>query len=276
MQAASLSAPTHGVVLSPVSLNVSSHPRQLDADTDLLTRAETAQPDDPFSATETHLHRMQKGQIFLGLVGARVTPKASSRKLVSHLEKAGVRFVYTSHQSYKRTKNIAGKLGLETDWNCAISLSEPQKRGQERDNRRPVPDGSKPEAPPPFFESNQVDEDEHFGEGVMSEVAVRKKLLRKASDVWDERAKLPHGIKEIRDHLRDIDDVPLQVRLFTESSTASVQDMIRIFQERGDVRVCLCVCVCVGLFWGYADAHDVVWSFRVISLRSLPLWALHW
>lgn len=177
---------------------------------------------------------MQRGQIFLGLVGARVTPKASSRTLVSHLEKAGVRFVYTSHQSYKRTKNIAGKLGLETDWNCAISLSEPQKRGQERDHRRPLPEDSKPDAPT-MFDSIAADEDEHFGEGVMSEGAARRKLLSKASDVWDERAKLPHGIAEIRDHLRDIDDVPLQVRLFTESSTASVQGMIRIFQERGDV-----------------------------------------
>lgn len=56
------------------------------------------------------------------------------------------------------------------------------------------------------------------------------------SDVWDERAQLPHGVKEIRHHLAYVDDVPLQVKLFTDSSTHAVQDTVRIFQERGDVR----------------------------------------
>lgn len=97
-----------------------------------------------------------------------------SRRLVSHLEKAGVRFVFTSHQTYKRTKNIAGKLGLETDWNCAISLSEPSRRQQHRDQRRQHDtDGA--------FDGNNYDDDDHFGEGVISEFAMRKKFLNK---VW--------------------------------------------------------------------------------------------
>lgn len=52
------------------------------------------------------------------------------------MDKAGVRFVYTSHQSYKRSKFIAGKLGLETDWNCAISLAENYRRHVNRDAKR--------------------------------------------------------------------------------------------------------------------------------------------
>ena len=76
------------------------------------------------------------------------------------------------------------------------------------------------------------DEDEHFGEGVFSDTAVRRKIINQVCmcatgccpgwvksmpgvsvspvsplavvqqpDVWDERAKLPHGIKQIERHL---------------------------------------------------------------------------
>ena len=52
--------------------------------------------------------------------------------------KAGIRFVYASPYNYRRTKRLASKMGLETDWNCAISLREetvgtkPQRKGKDR------------------------------------------------------------------------------------------------------------------------------------------------
>ncbi len=173
--------------------------------------------DPRISATESRLHAMQRDQIFLGLVGARISPKPTVRcclraagrlqntllfaqrvsgggrpvfslplnpartqrpywparlrvrlclawlsppvlsasvlfvahccthvqtqaKVVDALMKAGIRFVYSSPYNYRRTKRLASKMGLETDWNCAISLREdkvvrtgkPQRRTRDR------------------------------------------------------------------------------------------------------------------------------------------------
>jgi hypothetical protein len=59
-------------------------------------------------------------------------------KVVESLMKAGIRFVYSSPYNYRRTKRLASKMGLETDWNCAISLRDdtavgkPHRRARER------------------------------------------------------------------------------------------------------------------------------------------------
>ncbi|CAG8582984.1 9449_t:CDS:2, partial [Acaulospora colombiana] len=55
----------------------------------------------------------------------------------------------------------------------------------------------------------------------------------------DIKARLPHGTGEIRDHLRDVDDIPLHVSLFAECTPANTQEMIKIFQEYGEVVCCI-------------------------------------
>ncbi|KAI8915014.1 hypothetical protein DFJ77DRAFT_43795 [Powellomyces hirtus] len=55
----------------------------------------------------------------------------------------------------------------------------------------------------------------------------------------DMKAKLPRGVDKIRDHLRDVDDVPLHVSLFAECEPASINEMVRIFQEQGEVVCCI-------------------------------------
>jgi hypothetical protein len=42
----------------------------------------------------------------------------------------------------------------------------------------------------------------------------------------------------VRQHLRDIDDVPLLVSLFADASSATAEEMLRILQENGGV-VCV-------------------------------------
>ncbi|KAI9217168.1 hypothetical protein BC828DRAFT_408757, partial [Blastocladiella britannica] len=54
----------------------------------------------------------------------------------------------------------------------------------------------------------------------------------------DIKARLPRGVDAIRDHLRDVDDIPLHVSLFAESAPDAVLGMIRVFQEHGEV-VCV-------------------------------------
>ena len=47
---------------------------------------------------------------------------------------------------------------------------------------------------------------------------------------------LPKGIANIRPHLRDVDNVPLLVSLFTDCCTNATLQMISIMQENMEVR----------------------------------------
>ncbi|KAJ1549648.1 hypothetical protein HK405_006518 [Cladochytrium tenue] len=54
-------------------------------------------------------------------------------------------------------------------------------------------------------------------------------------DVHDLNARLPRGIENIRPHLENVDDVPLHVSLFAECSPSTITEMVKIFQENGEV-----------------------------------------
>jgi hypothetical protein len=51
---------------------------------------------------------------------------------------------------------------------------------------------------------------------------------------WDVNAKLPHGIESVRRHLKEVDNVPLLVSLFTDVSKETTTQMIETFQEYSD------------------------------------------
>jgi hypothetical protein len=55
-------------------------------------------------------------------VAARYQPQPKMQSLIKRLDKAGIRFVYMASRSYRRTRPLAQKMGLETGWNSAISL----------------------------------------------------------------------------------------------------------------------------------------------------------
>ncbi|KAI7885791.1 hypothetical protein K492DRAFT_123348 [Lichtheimia hyalospora FSU 10163] len=55
----------------------------------------------------------------------------------------------------------------------------------------------------------------------------------------DIKAQLPRGIDQIRRHLEDVDDIPLHVSLFAECTPRAIKEMIRIFQEYGEVVCCI-------------------------------------
>ncbi len=44
--------------------------------------------------------------------------------------------------------------------------------------------------------------------------------------IIDYQAKLPRGIEEIRPHIENVDNVPLLVSLFTESTPAATNEMV--------------------------------------------------
>eukprot|EP00952_Eustigmatos_sp_NYUAD-ZCMA_P005593 24303-Eustigmatos_ZCMA.PRE.1 len=89
------------------------------------------------------------------MVATSVLPKREMPGFVEDMMAAGVRFIYFSPRNMRRTKALAEKLGIETDWNCAISL------------RR--------------LHSDAVDEYRIQGSGIYGD--------------WDVKARLPHGVE---------------------------------------------------------------------------------
>lgn len=118
------------------------------------------------------LWSLLRQQVFLGMTASAIPVRPEIPQLVEDLTQAGVRFVYFSPRNMRRSKKVAEKIGLQTEWNCAISL---RALAGSHDPHRLI--------------SNYAD--------------------------WDVKARLPHGIKDIKRHLREVDNVPLLVSLFT-------------------------------------------------------------
>eukprot|EP00842_Homolaphlyctis_polyrhiza_P000785 jgi/Hompol1/1707/HPOL_005693-RA len=57
--------------------------------------------------------------------------------------------------------------------------------------------------------------------------------------IHDMKARLPKGVENIRSHILNVDDVPLHVSLFAECQPSSIREMVRIFQEHGEVVCCI-------------------------------------
>lgn len=60
-------------------------------------------------------------------------------------------------------------------------------------------------------------------------------LSASAAFFMTNRAQLPKGIDNVRPHLRDVDNVPLLVPLFTDCYPEAIREMIEIMQENGEI-----------------------------------------
>eukprot|EP00941_MAST-03F_sp_MAST-3F-sp1_P004610 g4610.t1 len=159
------------------------------------------------SSPEVGLRKLvgeNNGLIFLGMIATRLQPKVGVQKVIEDMTSAGVRFVVFSEKNFRRSKPFAAKMGLDTGWNTAISLSEKASdvASQTGKDGRAI----------------------HLSDSTM-----------KGSDRWDAKARLPHGIAAIRKHLNDVDNVPLLVSLFTDSTASRVRQMLEIMSENGEV-----------------------------------------
>lgn len=56
---------------------------------------------------------------------------------------------------------------------------------------------------------------------------------------WSINAKLPHGIQDVRKHLKEVDNVPLLVSLFTDVTKESTMEMVETFQEYNDTVIAM-------------------------------------
>lgn len=46
---------------------------------------------------------------------------------------------------------------------------------------------------------------------------------------WDVNARLPHGVEDVRRHLKEVDNVPLLVSLYTDVTKKTAADMVSLF-----------------------------------------------
>nr|XP_013799559.1 PREDICTED: uncharacterized protein KIAA0195 homolog [Apteryx mantelli mantelli] len=181
------------------------------------------------------------GQIFMGMVSSQYQARLDIVRLIDGLVNACIRFVYFSLEDELKSKVFAEKMGLETGWNCHISLTpNGDVPGSE------IPPSSPSHAGSLHDDLHQVSRDDVEGLLLMEEEGHSDLISFQPTDsdipsfLEDcNRAKLPRGIHQVRPHLQNIDNVPLLVPLFTDCTPETMCEMIKIMQEYGEVTCCL-------------------------------------
>lgn len=98
--------------------------------------------DDEEDDEKDYFKTLQKGQIFLGMIGLRKQPKEEIQKWISDLsEDSGIRFIYASPHNQQKTKAFGKALGLDTEWNSCISLQESSEYLDESTLKAKLPNG---------------------------------------------------------------------------------------------------------------------------------------
>lgn len=87
--------------------------------TDSLLFSESKE--DPISDIEG-CYEMQCHQIFIGMVTMQYQAQTDIVQLIERFEKACIRFVHFSKENELRSRVFSEKMGLESGWNCHISL----------------------------------------------------------------------------------------------------------------------------------------------------------
>lgn len=233
-------------------------------------------------------------QVFVGMVSMQYQAFQDCVRLIEQLEHACIRFVHFSRENELRSRIFSEKLGLESGWNCHISLQnnvreEPvatrqaslkQKSSKPQTSYHSDPDyikmvlksrqsvdaqslnswrsnqdlsfcqyrkegscsnldriGEDPAFPKTSSNDNDIDMDESLEQKISDKVEEDGEFESIAFDMAN-RAKLPRGIENIRPHLNTVDNVPLQVSLFTDCTPELTQEMVKIMQEYGEI-VCV-------------------------------------
>ncbi|KAI1321202.1 hypothetical protein EDD11_007768 [Mortierella claussenii] len=86
---------------------------------------------------------------------------------------------------------------------------------------------------------------------------------------YDIKAQLPRGIENIRPHLESVDDIPLHVSLFAECGAEAATEMIKIFQDYGEVVCCIGSSLNINNIGAFAKA-DISVGMEPIRMGSSP------
>ncbi|KAJ1974141.1 hypothetical protein H4R35_003757 [Dimargaris xerosporica] len=188
-----------------------------------------------YTAEQAGYKSLIRNQVFLGLTTLCPVPKSDVCDVIEDLGLAGIRFVYFSQARERESKAFAERLGLETDWNACILLSSDANvsSGSSTNNGK-TNDGSNDalhDCPGRHHASHSQPYAHHHEQNPF--------LATGYLEDHDIKAQLPRGIENIRPHLKNVDDIPLQVSLFAEANWQAVREMLRIYQEEGEVVCCI-------------------------------------
>ncbi|EZA54621.1 transmembrane protein 94 isoform X2 [Ooceraea biroi] len=218
---------------------------------------------------------IQCNQVFIGMVTMQYQAQTDMVQLIEQLDRACIRFVHFSKENELRSRVFSEKMGLESGWNCHISLLS-EGASTNLNNSRAM-SMSAPSAINTEFTTVKFEEEttewnntgtsqvksamsHREQDTVRSEdsVLVQSVDLGSGQEAWrslscltdsteqsapvnfdlSNRAKLPRGIDKIRPHIELIDNVPLLVSLFTDCNTTVTREMLHIMQDYGEV-VCV-------------------------------------
>ncbi|XP_020292489.1 transmembrane protein 94 isoform X2 [Pseudomyrmex gracilis] len=218
---------------------------------------------------------VQCNQVFIGMVTMQYQAQTDMVQLIEQLDRACIRFVHFSKENELRSRVFSEKMGLESGWNCHISLLSEGVSNNLTNSR--AMSMSAPSAINTDFVTVKFDDEttewnntgtsqaksamsHREQDTVRSEdsVLVQSVDLGSGQEAWrslscltdsteqsapvnfdlSNRAKLPRGIEKIRPHIELIDNVPLLVSLFTDCTTAVTREMLHIMQDYGEV-VCV-------------------------------------
>lgn len=73
-------------------------------------------------------YEMQCHQVFIGMVTMQYQAQTDIVQLIERLDQACVRFVHFSKENELRSRVFSEKMGLESGWNCHISLLSESSR----------------------------------------------------------------------------------------------------------------------------------------------------
>ncbi|CAI2320443.1 unnamed protein product [Caenorhabditis sp. 36 PRJEB53466] len=183
------------------------------------------------------------GNCLCGLVVLHYEALPQAVTIIETLDRICVRPVYFSKENELRSRVFAEKLGIEAGWNCHISLADEEVGTLAKAKKMEVAHEqfvSQKPARPKFCKRIALSESNL--ETLDGESLIRgSPSLRKMSMISAKMgpipniARLPTGIQSVRPHLDEVDNVPLLVGLFTDSTVPAVEQMIDIMQENGEV-----------------------------------------
>ncbi|XP_003739856.1 transmembrane protein 94 [Galendromus occidentalis] len=192
-------------------------------------------------------------QVFIGMVALQYQARPTFVRLIEELDKACIRFVHFSKENELRSRGFSEKMGLESGWNCHISLlneDDQEEYGETSFSCRALKskvrfeNGTRSWSTPSILVSMTGNQN-NARHGFKLSLSPSPKEADTCSEVstavqFDiaNRAKLPKGIQTMRSHIENVDNVPLLVSLFTDCTTAATKEMLRIMQEYEQV---LCV-----------------------------------
>uniref|UniRef100_A0A8C7GFB3 Transmembrane protein 94 n=1 Tax=Oncorhynchus kisutch TaxID=8019 RepID=A0A8C7GFB3_ONCKI len=147
------------------------------------------------------------GQIFMGMVSSQFQARLDTVRLIDALVTACIRFVYFSMEDELRSK-------------VCVCVQGGTRRS--------------PLMSPASWRTVTGYRTKHCWSSLVCPFP-----LSHANPSVSLQAKLPRGIHQVRPHLKNIDNVPLLVPLFTDCTPETMCEMIKIMQENREVTCCL-------------------------------------